>query len=140
MNKPLLVRVFGKTGCDKCKTLNQRLEKLLTKAEWQSFEKHYCDIMTEDGMVTFCEAECINPQRIPAMLVYGFDEKRGEYEPLPNRYAGEADPLCGASRLYQYLGLQTDYSDKGKGLLSPAMITAVLEQALEHVTPAAMNN
>ena len=62
------IRVFGKQGCDKCHTLNQRLDKLLAKEEYGAFEKLYCDVETIDGLVAFAEAECINPARIPAML------------------------------------------------------------------------
>ncbi len=132
MDKPFLIRVFGKAGCDKCKTLNQRLDKLLAKPEWKVFDKQYCDVLTEEGLVPFCEAECINPQRIPAMLICQYDEGGGEYEPMANTEMGQPDKLCAASKLYHYLGLQTDYSATGKGVLSPKMIASVLLQALEN--------
>ena len=73
------IKVFGKQGCDKCHTLNQRLDKLLATEEYSNFEKVYLDVETLDGLVAFAEAECINPSRIPAMLVTAWNEDAGEY-------------------------------------------------------------
>lgn len=129
MSKPYRIQVFGKMDCDKCKTLNQRLDKLLEKEEWQDFEKVYYDLLTVDGLVAFSEAECINPQRIPAMLVMRLDEATGGYVPVANARPGKHDDVCGAARLYPFLGLQTDYSDRGRGIISPRMVTAVLSEA-----------
>jgi hypothetical protein len=129
MSKPYQVRVFGKRGCDKCHVLNERLDKLLAREEWAAFEKRYLDVETEEGIIAFCEAECINPQRIPAVLVTRKDEDSGMYDPVPNPRPGQADDVCGPSRLYQYLGLQTDYSDRGRGVITPRMLTAVLKEA-----------
>ncbi len=125
------IRVFGKQGCDKCHTLNQRLDKLLSKSEYVDFEKVYCDVETIDGLVAFSEAECINPSRIPAMVVTKWNEAEAEYEPVSTKAPGAADTVCRKSKLYQYVGLQTDYSDSGKGVISPKMIQAVLAEALE---------
>jgi len=128
MSQPFLIQVFGKTGCDKCHTLNQRLDKLLNQAEWQEFEKQSVDVETESGLVEFCEAECINPQSIPAMLVLR-EIERGKYEPITRADPSQNDPICGKSRLYQYLGLQTDYGPDGRGVITPKMIAAVLSEA-----------
>lgn len=125
------IQVFGKKGCDKCHTLNQRLDKLLAKDGYTAFEKLYCDVETIDGLVAFSEAECINPSRIPAMLVTKWNEEQGEYEPLSVTEPGAADPVCRKSRLYQYLGLQTDYSNTGKGVISPKMIQSILAEVPE---------
>jgi hypothetical protein len=128
MAKLYKIKVFGKEGCAKCKALNQRLDKLLEEKAWSDFEKEYCDVETVDGLVAFASAECINPQRIPAMLVTRRKEETGRYEPVPTRHPQPRDEVCGKSKLYQYVGLQTDYSDEGKGIISPKMITAVLEE------------
>ncbi len=125
------IRVFGKQGCDKCHTLNQRLDKLLGKDAYASFDKLYCDVETIEGLVAFSEAECINPSRIPAMLVTRWDDGEGEYLPVPARRPGEPDPVCNKAKLYHYLGLQTDYSDAGKGIISPKMIQSVLDETEE---------
>ena len=125
------IRVFGNKGCDKCHTLNQRLEKLLAKEGYDAFEKLYCDVETIDGLVAFAEAECINPSRIPAMLVTRWNAEAGDYEPVSVRQPGAADALCVKSKLYQYLGLQTDYSDVGKGIISPKMIQSILDEVSE---------
>lgn len=129
MAKELQVKVFGKAGCDKCKVLNERLDKLLKKDEWEDFEKAYCDVTTEDGLVAFCEIECANPQRIPAFVVHRKTGNNGDYAPLVNPAPGKQDKVCKGARLYQYLGLQTDYSAAGKGIISPKMISAVLAEA-----------
>ena len=123
------IKVFGKQGCDKCHTLNQRLDKLLEKDEYRVFEKRYCDVESIDGLVAFAEAECINPARIPAMLVTTWDEAANEFIPVEASQPGAKDPICKKAKLYQYLGLQTDYSALGKGLITPKMIQSVLAEA-----------
>ncbi|VGO17357.1 hypothetical protein PDESU_05953 [Pontiella desulfatans] len=123
------IRVFGKEGCDKCHTLNQRLDKLLAKEDYAAFEKLYCDVETLDGLLAFSEAECINPSRIPAMLVTEWDAEAGEFVPLATQQPGAKDSVCKKAKLYQYVGLQTDYSDVGKGIISPKMIQTILAEA-----------
>ncbi len=129
MAKPIRILVFGKPGCDKCKILNQRLDNLLEQPEWQDFEKHYCDVSTEEGLVAFAGAECINPQQIPALLVTRRDPSGGFYIPIPNPRPGVVEEVFGKSKLYPFLGLRTDYSETGRGVISPQMITAVLDEA-----------
>ncbi len=130
MAKPYRIDVYGKSSCDKCHALNQRIDRLLEQPEWSDFEKQSFDVETADGIVAFCDTECCNPRRIPAMLVQRRDEQTGEYRPVPNPRAGDSmDDVCGRSRLYQYLGLQTDYSADGRGVITPKMIAAVLAEA-----------
>ncbi len=121
--------VFGKAGCEKCAVLNQRLDKLLAGDEWKDFEKHYCSVDTEEGLVAFAEAECINPQRIPAMLVMHRSSESAPFVPVANPAADERDETCKKSALYQYVGLQTDYTAQGKGIISPRMIEHTLNKA-----------
>ena len=123
------VMVFGKEDCDKCKMLNKRLDDLLSKEDWSDFDKHYVDVLTQDGLVAFSKAECINPQRIPAFVVMREHDESGAHQPVPNPRMGEDCDVCGNSRLYQHLGLQTDYSEEGRGLITPKMIKRVLEEA-----------
>jgi hypothetical protein len=132
MLKPYRILVFGKPGCDKCAVLNQRIDTMLSAEEWRDFEKEYCDVETEEGLVHFASSECINPQQIPAMLLTRREEESESYVPIPNPHPGERDEVCCDSKLYQYVGLRTDYSDVGKGVISPAMITAVLDEARAH--------
>lgn len=131
MATPFIVKVFGKAGCDKCHTLNQRLDRILNKKDWPDFEKVPMDVETEEGIIAFCEAECLNPQSVPAMLVCRWNEETGEYEPLSNRTPGVFDEVCKSSRLYQHLGLQTDYGKQGRGVISPKMLLTVLGEARE---------
>ena len=130
MPKKFQLTVFGKAGCEKCKVLNARLDALLEKPEWGTdFEKMYCDVETEDGLVPFAKAECISPNRIPALLVSKLNDTTGKYQPLANPTPGKIDPVLKKSKLYQYLGMQTDYTDDGKGLITPKMIASLLEEA-----------
>ncbi|MFO7535686.1 MAG: hypothetical protein R6X19_08405 [Kiritimatiellia bacterium] len=129
-DKKMKIVVFGKTGCVKCKVLQSRLDELLEHEEWKAlYEKEYCDVETEDGIVAFCKSECVNPQRIPAFLVTSWNPATQAYEPLPNPKPGAADAVCRQSRLYQFVGIQTDYSDVGKGLITKPMIESVLAAA-----------
>ncbi len=127
MSAKYQIKVFGKQGCDKCHTLNQRLDKLLAKEDYSAFAKLYCDVETIDGIVAFSEAECINPSRIPAMLVTEWDEAANEFTPISTKQPGAKDSVCKKAKLYQYLGLQTDYS--GTGVITPKMIQSILAEA-----------
>ena len=125
--KEYKVIAFGKKGCDKCKVLNKRLDKLMEQDEWQAFEKEYYDITTVDGLVKFAEAECLNPQRIPALLVLQ-NTGDGSYEKIRQTFAEGYDDN-GKYRLPAYVSLQTDYTEGG-GVIKPAEIQAVLTEAL----------
>ena len=131
MEKDYRVLVFGKPGCDKCKVLNQRLDQLLAQPEGLPFEKVYHDLTTRDGLVAFSNAECVNPQQVPALMVTRRNPSTGRFQPVMTRTPGHADPVCRRSRLYQYVGLQTDYTGEGRGVLTPKMISKVLQEALE---------
>ena len=127
--KTFQVMVFGKTGCEKCKVLNKRLDDLLVRPEWADFEKTYCDVETEDGLVQFCRTECVNPNRIPAVVVARWNAENSRHERIGNAHPETADPVLKKSKLYTYLGLQTDYSVTGQGLITPKMLTSLLEEA-----------
>ena len=120
------IEVFGKPGCGKCAMLNRRIDELLTKEPYAShYEKVYNSLGTEEGLVKFALAQCINPNRIPSMVL----AKNGEY--IENPTPEVPDPVCKASKLYDYIGIQTDYSsDGGKGVITPAMIQSILDQGL----------
>ena len=128
MAKRFKLVVFGKAGCDKCKMLKKRTDELLASAEWADFEQEYCDVETEEGLIEFCRSECINPTRIPALVVMR-QQADGAYRPMTVPPPAKPDPLLGKSRLYHVLGLQTDYSSQGRGVLSPKMIQAVMTAA-----------
>ena len=129
MSKTYQIHVFGKPGCDKCHTLNGRLDDILQESDWANFEKVYHDLETETGLVEFCEAECLNPQRVPGFFVSKANPATGQQEPLPNPDPGAPGAPGGASALYTWIGLQTDYSPVGRGVITPKMIEAVLRQA-----------
>jgi len=129
------IQVFGKTGCDKCAVLNQRLDRLLQEENWREFEKEYCSLDAEDGLVAFAESECVNPQRIPALVVRRLNGATGEYELMPAP-AAPGDEAVSRSRLRAFLGLQTDYSDAGRGVISPKMLEWILREAASRTAPA----
>ena len=126
MSAKYQVWVFGKQGCPKCKTLNKRVDAILEKEKWQGVEKVYWDVETEDGLVTFSKTECLNPQRIPG-LVMAHRTEDGRFLPIPNPAPGKADKTCKGAKLYNYVGLQTDYTDKG--VITPRMLESVLSEA-----------
>ncbi len=132
MDKKFQVVVFGKKGCEKCASLNKRLDTILKKKEWQDFEKVYMDVHTEDGLIAFSKAECLNPQRIPAFVVVWKNSQNNALEPVPNPKMGQKDEVCGDARLHTHLGLQTDYSGEGKGVISPKMIKQILQEAVAY--------
>ncbi len=123
------VTVFGKAGCDKCKVLQKRLYEILAKPEWNDFEKVYADVETEDGLVAFCRAECVNPSRIPAFVVSRRDPVSGHYQLVLNPEPEKPAPVLKKAGLYTYTGLQTDYTGEGQGVITPRMITTILEAA-----------
>jgi hypothetical protein len=129
IKKKFQVMIFGKAGCDKCAVLEKRVDGLLKKPEWEEFEKVKMDVESEDGLVEFCQCECVNPQRIPAFVIKRWDEETGRYELVRNANPQPRDEVCGNSILYTFTGVQTDYTDEGKGIISPKMIKSVLEQA-----------
>ena len=127
----LVVNVFGKPGCAKCAMLNRRLDKMLAEEpQYACFHKEYHNVLEEDGLTAFCRTECLNPSRIPAMVISrASDDGKPHY--LANPSPDAADPICKHSKLYQFLGIQTDYSDEGKGTITPEMIKSILDAALE---------
>ena len=130
-NNALIVHVFGKKTCAKCAMLNKRLDEILVKEPWAgNFVKVYNDLETEDGLLNFCLAQCLNPNRVPAMVVAKLD-KDGVEEFIPNPNPDEMDPISKRSALYTCIGLQTDYSSEGNGVITPKMIQHVLDRAME---------
>lgn len=115
----LTIHIFGKTGCAKCAILQRRVDSLLQESPYKEhFTKEYHNVLTEEGLIVFCRAQCINPNKIPAMLV---SDESGYLD-------GGQSPA--APYTYQYLGIQTDYSTKGKGLLPPELVREILDKAL----------
>lgn len=123
-----VINVFGKAGCAKCAMLNRRIDKLLTEEKYASFEKRYNDVLTEDGMIKFCLAQCLNPSRIPAMLMSKIEADGTEHYIDNNDHT--TGGVYGNSKLYQFLGIQTDYSDEGKGVITPEMVESVMKEAM----------
>lgn len=123
-----VAHVFGKQGCSKCQALKRRLADLLARPEYADFKMEYHDVLTEDGVVKFCKAGCLNPNRIPALLV----SVDGRYVINPLSYGDTSVDVFKASFTYSWVGIQTDY-DNGGGLITPAMVKEVLDDAKEVV-------
>ena len=130
MSTQYQIQVFGKQGCDKCTILNSRIDKTLKKDKWKDFAKVYLDVETADGIVAFARAECINPQRIPAFVVTRYNVAKETYEPIPYHCHEEQDAATRKTRLFSYLGCQTDYSEANNGTINPKLITKVMDEAL----------
>jgi hypothetical protein len=86
----------------------------------------YHDVLTLDGIVAFCKADCLNPNRIPALLM-SYDD--GRYIPSGRRI-GRDDTTedYRESVTYRWVGVQTDY-DNGGGVITPDMIRQVFQEA-----------
>lgn len=123
----MIAHIFGKEGCGKCAALNKRLDAILQQELFKrNFRKQYHDILKEESLILFCQAQCINPNRIPALII---SDEEGNY--LQNNDCGNNAPVFGNAHLWQFLGIQTDYSDEGKGIIKPEMIEAVLNEAMK---------
>lgn len=127
----LVAHVFGKEGCSKCAALKRRLERLLAKPEYSMIKMEYHDVMTLDGIVDFCKAECLNPNRIPALLM----ESDGEYVELPKKLWDDLDRNDGPEHgrfspdaTYPYVGTQTNYD--GNGVITEQTIQGILDTAI----------
>lgn len=119
-----VVHVFGKQGCTKCDALKKRLARIMEDEAYANFSMEYHDVSTESGIVEFCKAGCLNPNRIPAMLVADEDGYI-----TSDRIREDVWTAYGDNVTYQFVGLQTDY-DKGHGVITPAAIEQVLSEAL----------
>lgn len=128
----ITAHVFGKEGCSKCAALKRRLERLLTKPEYSMIKMEYHDVMTLDGIVGFCKAECLNPNRIPALLLAS-DGKYIKYTAWKELDANEgpANGSFSASATYPYVGVQTNYDSTG--VITEQTIKDLLDAAIELV-------
>lgn len=119
----MYITVFGKTGCRKCEMLIKRLEGILKKREDKKWKLEYKNLTNEDDLVEFCKLEVLNPQRIPAIVMYGSDNK-------PLRYSGAySESKDGDVFLPVYLGASTDY-DTGRGVLTEDTLFQLMEVAV----------
>ena len=100
---------------------------MLAKDEYSEFSLEYFDISTEDGLLDFVKRESLNPQRIPSFVVERFDNEHQRYVALEN---SESRDLRLRVRPWRYLGLETDYSEKGKGIIRPQALHETLQRAL----------
>jgi hypothetical protein len=112
----ITAHVFGKEGCSKCAALKRRLERLLAKPEYSMIKMEYHDVLTLDGIVDFCKTGCLNPNRIPALLL----ADNGKYIEMPGCMWDEVEKGSGLmnsrfdpSVTYPYVGVQTNYDSTG---------------------------
>jgi hypothetical protein len=126
--KPYRIEVYGKPGCEKCSLLKKRLDGLLKTKEWQAFEKIYYNVESIDGLVAFTQVECLNPSRIPGFVITKWNNQIQGYEYIPQN-AQDIEDNFKRTLLHMWLGLQTDYSEIGKGTLPPKLIEDMLQRA-----------
>jgi len=127
--KKIIVNIFGNADNGKYKMLNRHVDKLLQKPEYVGIEKQFNDMETEPAVVKFCKVSCMNPSNLPALLMSVVDETGNEFF-MPNPEPDKKDDVCKTQKLYQYLGLQTDYTGETKGVISGAMIESIFKIAL----------
>ena len=136
MPKKFQIEVFGKPGCEKCTLLNKRLDQLLQDPEWEEFSKTYQNVETVDGLVAFAQTECMNPSRIPGFVVKAWNPRKERYTYLPQTLIDPIKPAAQRNLLSLYLGLETDYTDVGKGVLAPKLIKSILRAARSQTSKA----
>ncbi len=125
----MIVHIFGKEGCSKCAAMKRRVEALLKRDEFAKCRMEYHDVLTVEGLLVFCKAMCLNPNRIPALLLSDdggrYIVRRGIWEPAetdkPERFK------FSQSATYPYLGVQTDY-DSGGGVIRPETIERLMQE------------
>src|SRR3989339_1661563 len=127
--KRFQLAVFGKQGCDKCELLKKRLTKILGEEDYADFEYAYNDLGTPEGLVRFCRAEILNPQRVPSFMVYRIGEGEAESALRPVR---RRKKVSAGEEIDTFLALETDY--RTTGVITPEMIKKVLDTALEKIT------
>lgn len=126
MNTKMIAHVFGKQGCAKCDMLKRRLGRVLSEDRYSGIVMEYHDVMTEEGLVDFCRAEVLNPNRIPALLV---SDAEGNYI-FSRRLSPEDKSQYDPSSTVMWTGIQTDYDGAGRGVITEDQIRNVLEAAL----------
>ena len=128
--KKFQIEMFGKDNCDKCKSLKNRIDKILEKE--QLFEKNfsiaYHNISTIEGLISFAKAQTVNGQRIPTIQISKYNAQTQKYEIIddnrPESYIED--------RLFVpiFLQLETDYSDEKRSVIKPKEIKGLLNIAL----------
>lgn len=124
-----LIEIFGKPDCPKCSSLKRRLAKVLEKEEYSNFAWAYHCLGSEEGLVRFCQMECLSPNQIPAFIVSSWDEEIQRWVPIPNMH-DEQVRIENPSIPYVYMGLMTDYS--ASGVITQKQIESVLNDVLQH--------
>ena len=126
--KRFQVAVFGKQGCDKCRLLKNRLDKILAGKIYADFEMIYYDLGTVEGLVRFCQCEMLSPQRLPSFMVFEKEDRPGTTALRQLTCREEmSDPVD--KDLDIFMGLETDYTSTGT--LKPKMILRILDAAVK---------
>ena len=113
----LIAHVIGHTGCPKCTLLNRRLDAILQEEPYPRGMSH-----KEAALVFYCQAQCVNPNRIPALII---SDDNGEF-------LNRSEKPTSSIQLYQFIGIQTDYNDGG-GILPPETIKKTLDEAIAYM-------
>ena len=123
----LVAHVFGKHGCAKCAVLRRRLDRALQDPRYAGVSVEYHDVLTLDGIVAFCKADTLNPNRIPALLM----ARDGRYVQSDAQFAPPEDlSVYAPSCTFQHVGVQTDYDGPSRGVITEDMIRRTLDRAL----------
>lgn len=78
--------------------------------------------------MAFAQRECLNPQRIPSFIVEKKVAGSDTFEAIHNP---EHSHTTTGLRPLRFIGIQTDYSEAGKGIIPPAAVIEILKQARE---------
>jgi hypothetical protein len=128
-NRPYLIVIYGKDGCDKCALLKRRVSSILAKGN-QDFDMDYQNLSTAEGMAAYALAETVNGQRVPALQIMRYNDERKTYVKIADPRPEVTDSEHGRVFVPVYLQIQTDYSS-GSGVITPADVTRLMALARE---------
>ena len=123
--------VFGKRNHAETDELLHNITEMLASNAISDAYLAFEDVQTVTGVVNFSELSCLNPQRVPAMVISRYNPETDAYEAIGNPTPEGEDVVCKKSRLYQIMGLQTDYSVEARGIISQEMIAHVITESMK---------
>jgi hypothetical protein len=129
-NKPYLIVIYGKDGCEKCARLKLEVNSMLEDGTLApEFGMDYQNLSTANGMAAYALAETVNGQRIPALQIMKYSGEKNLYakipDPRPEKLRNKKDFFVPV-----YLQLQTEYGSN-EHAISRADIAPLIALARE---------
>lgn len=124
--KPYLIVVYGKNGCDRCALLKDEVNRMLAEEKLSDrFGFDYQNLSTIDGMTAYAVSETINGQRIPALQIMRYDAEKQNYVKIPDTRPEIINDASGDLFVPVYLQLQTDHTPNTPAISRDAIMELV---------------